>query len=113
MSQEKQSKNAASSEEKNKRAATDISEAGADSLEADTSQQEKSKKKSAFEVYCDENPDASECRIYEDQSRNGNTVKINMILKTYQEIDCGYSDASSDKRQQILSKSVMAELRLI
>ena len=64
MSQEKQSKNTTNTGDQNQSAATDASAAGSDNLQANTSQQKKSEKKSAFEVYCDENPSASECRIY-------------------------------------------------
>ena len=36
-------------------------------LQAEASHQRESKPaKSAFEVYCEDNPDADECRIYED-----------------------------------------------
>jgi hypothetical protein len=35
-------------------------------LQAEASHQEQVKPKSGFEQYCDTNPDAAECRIYED-----------------------------------------------
>ncbi len=36
-------------------------------LQAEAShQRQKTKKKNAFEQYCDANPDADECRLYED-----------------------------------------------
>lgn len=36
-------------------------------LQAEAShQRQKTKKKNAFEQYCDANPDADECRVYED-----------------------------------------------
>jgi hypothetical protein len=36
-------------------------------LQAEASHQKQSKpKKNSLEVYCDENPDAAECRVYED-----------------------------------------------
>lgn len=35
-------------------------------LPQDTSKPQKDKTKTNFEIYCEENPDALECRIYED-----------------------------------------------
>lgn len=35
-------------------------------LQAEASHQKEVKPKTSFEVYCDDNPDAAECRIYED-----------------------------------------------
>jgi len=35
-------------------------------LQAEASHQRQAKPKSSFEVYCDDNPDAAECRIYDD-----------------------------------------------
>ncbi len=35
-------------------------------LQAESSHQKQSKSKNSLEVYCDDNPDALECRLYED-----------------------------------------------
>ncbi|SKB15572.1 conserved hypothetical protein [Planktothrix sp. PCC 11201] len=35
-------------------------------LQAEASHQKQEKPKSSFEVYCSDNPDAAECRLYED-----------------------------------------------
>ncbi|EAW38996.1 Calvin cycle protein CP12 [Lyngbya sp. PCC 8106] len=35
-------------------------------LQAESAHQKQKKSKSSFEVYCDDNPDAAECRVYED-----------------------------------------------
>ncbi|MGD1914184.1 MAG: Calvin cycle protein CP12 [Rivularia sp. (in: cyanobacteria)] len=35
-------------------------------LQAEASHQRQSKPKNSLEKYCDENPDADECRVYED-----------------------------------------------
>jgi hypothetical protein len=35
-------------------------------LQAESSHQSESKPKNSLEVYCDDNPDAAECRLYED-----------------------------------------------
>ncbi|MFB2923435.1 MULTISPECIES: Calvin cycle protein CP12 [Aerosakkonema] len=35
-------------------------------LQAEASHQRQSKKKNSLERYCDDNPDAAECRLYED-----------------------------------------------
>ena len=35
-------------------------------MQAEASHQKQVKPKNSFEVYCDDNPDAAECRIYED-----------------------------------------------
>ncbi|MGB3533389.1 MAG: Calvin cycle protein CP12 [Microcoleaceae cyanobacterium] len=35
-------------------------------LQAEASHQKQTKPKNSLEVYCDENPDAAECRVYED-----------------------------------------------
>jgi hypothetical protein len=35
-------------------------------LQAEASHQKQSKPKTAFEKYCDDNPDADECRVYDD-----------------------------------------------
>lgn len=35
-------------------------------LQAESSHQSDSKPKNSLEVYCDDNPDAAECRLYED-----------------------------------------------
>ncbi len=35
-------------------------------LEAESSNEKESKVKNSLEVYCDDNPDAAECRLYED-----------------------------------------------
>lgn len=35
-------------------------------LQAESAHQKQQKPKSSFEVYCDDNPDAAECRVYED-----------------------------------------------
>jgi hypothetical protein len=35
-------------------------------LQAESSHQNQSKVKNSLEVYCDDNPDAAECRLYED-----------------------------------------------
>lgn len=35
-------------------------------LQAEASHQKQSKPKSSFEKYCDDNPEAAECRIYDD-----------------------------------------------
>ena len=35
-------------------------------IQAEASHQKQVKPKSSFEVYCDDNPDAAECRVYED-----------------------------------------------
>ncbi|MDY7020522.1 MAG: Calvin cycle protein CP12 [Cyanobacteriota bacterium] len=35
-------------------------------LQAEAADQRQKKPKSSFEVYCDDNPDAAECRVYED-----------------------------------------------
>ena len=35
-------------------------------LQAEASHQKESKSKTSFEKYCDDNPDAAECRLYED-----------------------------------------------
>ncbi|NJK37473.1 MAG: hypothetical protein HC835_04575 [Oscillatoriales cyanobacterium RM2_1_1] len=35
-------------------------------LQAEAAHQKQSKPKSSFETYCDNNPEAAECRIYED-----------------------------------------------
>lgn len=35
-------------------------------LQAEASHQKQDKPKSSFEVYCNDNPDAAECRVYED-----------------------------------------------
>ncbi|MGL5083374.1 MAG: Calvin cycle protein CP12 [Microcoleaceae cyanobacterium] len=35
-------------------------------LQAEASHQKQTKPKNSFEVYCDDNPDAAECRLYED-----------------------------------------------
>jgi len=35
-------------------------------LQAESSHQKQSKAKNSLEVYCDDNPDAAECRLYED-----------------------------------------------
>ncbi|MBD2185061.1 Calvin cycle protein CP12 [Planktothrix sp. FACHB-1355] len=35
-------------------------------LQAEASHQRQSKKKNSLELYCDDNPDAAECRLYED-----------------------------------------------
>jgi hypothetical protein len=35
-------------------------------LQAEASHQKQEKGKNSFEKYCDDNPDAAECRVYED-----------------------------------------------
>jgi CP12 domain len=35
-------------------------------LQAEAAHQKQAKPKNSFEQYCDDNPDAAECRIYED-----------------------------------------------
>lgn len=35
-------------------------------LQAEAGHQKQAPKKTAFQIYCEENPDADECRIYED-----------------------------------------------
>ena len=35
-------------------------------LQAEASHQKQEKPKTSFQVYCDDNPDAAECRLYED-----------------------------------------------
>jgi hypothetical protein len=35
-------------------------------LQAEASHQQQNKPKSSFEKYCDDNPDAAECRLYDD-----------------------------------------------
>ncbi|PZV16228.1 MAG: hypothetical protein DCF20_08805 [Pseudanabaena sp.] len=35
-------------------------------LQAESSHQKQSKGKNSLEVYCDDNPEAAECRLYED-----------------------------------------------
>jgi len=35
-------------------------------LQAEASHQRQTKPKSSFEKYCDDNPDAAECRVYDD-----------------------------------------------
>ncbi|OIP76248.1 MAG: hypothetical protein AUK48_06070 [Oscillatoriales cyanobacterium CG2_30_44_21] len=35
-------------------------------LEAEASAPQEEKQKNSLEVYCDDNPDAAECRLYED-----------------------------------------------
>lgn len=35
-------------------------------LQAEASHQKQDKPKNSLEVYCDDNPDAAECRLYED-----------------------------------------------
>jgi hypothetical protein len=35
-------------------------------LEAEASNQKSDKPKNSLEIYCDDNPDAAECRLYED-----------------------------------------------
>lgn len=35
-------------------------------LQAEASHQRQTKPKNSFEQYCDDNPDAAECRLYED-----------------------------------------------
>lgn len=35
-------------------------------LQAEASHKKQEKPKSSFQVYCDDNPDAAECRVYED-----------------------------------------------
>ena len=35
-------------------------------MQAEASHQKQTKQKSSFEMYCDSNPDAAECRVYED-----------------------------------------------
>ena len=35
-------------------------------LQAEASHQKQDKPKTSFQVYCDDNPDAAECRLYED-----------------------------------------------
>lgn len=35
-------------------------------LQSEAAHQRQVKPKTGFEVYCDENPDAAECRVYED-----------------------------------------------
>ncbi len=35
-------------------------------LQAEASHQQQTKPKSSFEQYCDDNPDAAECRVYDD-----------------------------------------------
>jgi uncharacterized protein YgiB involved in biofilm formation len=35
-------------------------------LEAESSHQNESKPKNSLEVYCDDNPEAAECRLYDD-----------------------------------------------
>lgn len=35
-------------------------------MQAEASHQKEAKHKSSFETYCDNNPDAVECRVYED-----------------------------------------------
>jgi hypothetical protein len=35
-------------------------------LQAESSHQNQSKAKNSLEVYCDDNPDAAECRLYDD-----------------------------------------------
>jgi hypothetical protein len=35
-------------------------------LQAEASHQKQNKPKNSFEKYCDDNPDAAECRLYED-----------------------------------------------
>lgn len=35
-------------------------------LQAEAAHQRSSKTKNSFEQYCDDNPDAAECRVYED-----------------------------------------------
>ena len=35
-------------------------------LQAESSHQQQAKTKNSLEVYCDDNPDAAECRLYED-----------------------------------------------
>ncbi len=35
-------------------------------LQAEASHQRQTKPKSSFEQYCDDNPDAAECRVYDD-----------------------------------------------
>ncbi len=35
-------------------------------LQAEAAHQKQDKPKTSFQVYCDDNPDAAECRLYED-----------------------------------------------
>ena len=35
-------------------------------LQAEASHQKETKPKTSLEIYCDDNPDAAECRLYED-----------------------------------------------
>jgi hypothetical protein len=35
-------------------------------LQAEASHQKQAKQKTAFEQYCDDNPEAAECRVYDD-----------------------------------------------
>ncbi|NMF60591.1 Calvin cycle protein CP12 [Pseudanabaena yagii] len=35
-------------------------------LQAEASHQKQDKPKNSLEIYCDDNPDAAECRLYED-----------------------------------------------
>ncbi|NJL85904.1 MAG: hypothetical protein HC886_07865 [Leptolyngbyaceae cyanobacterium SM1_1_3] len=64
-------------EQERERARAACEEAGSDSsecavawdtveeLQAEASHQRSNKKKTSFEEYCDNNPDADECRIYD------------------------------------------------
>ncbi len=66
MNHEKQSKPVTSAENQDQSVSTDTSAKDAKNLNVGTSTQETPQEKSPFEVYCDNNPDAAECRIYED-----------------------------------------------
>ncbi len=35
-------------------------------LQAEASHQKQNKPKNSFEIYCDENPEAAECRVYDE-----------------------------------------------
>ncbi|ELS30493.1 MULTISPECIES: Calvin cycle protein CP12 [Pseudanabaena] len=39
---------------------------GVEELQAEASHQKQEKSKNSLEVYCDDNPEAAECRLYED-----------------------------------------------
>ena len=64
MNNDNQSKQVTSAD--NQSGGTEVTVGTSETSKAETSGQEKKQEKSSFEVYCDNNPAAAECRIYED-----------------------------------------------
>ena len=64
MNDNQQSKQATSTD--NQSGGTEATVGTSETSKAETSGQGKKQEKSSFEVYCDNNPSAAECRIYED-----------------------------------------------